>query len=132
MRDHTLEVESTELGALGTVLHLAGEPDARALPRLRAELARAAAPGKGPLVVDLTHTRFVDSALVRTLLASPARSLRGTPLVVVAGAPDTRQPFELAAVDGSVRLASSFAEALRGLCSQMLHVAPERTTARRR
>ena len=116
MRDHTLEVESTELGPLGTVLHLAGEPDTRALPLLRAKLARATAPGRGTLVVDLTHTRFVDSTLVRTVLASTARSSRGRPLVVVAGARDTREPFEPAALEGAVRHASSFAEALSHQC----------------
>jgi anti-anti-sigma factor len=51
-----------------TVIALRGEADVAILPALIEMLARVCAEQVGPVVVDMTDTRFVDSATVRTLL----------------------------------------------------------------
>jgi anti-anti-sigma factor len=50
-----------------TVIDLRGEADVDAQPALVAVLARVAAEGQGPVVVDLAAAGFIDAATVRTL-----------------------------------------------------------------
>ena len=80
---------------------------------LRAALLRAAASGDGTLVVDLTRTRFCDSAAIHALVDanSRARSEGGQVLLAVSGAAVPRI-FEITGIDRVIPRFPSLEEAL--------------------
>jgi anti-sigma B factor antagonist len=83
---------------------------------LRTALLQAAASGDGTLVVDLTRTRFCDSAAIHALVDAHkrARAGGGRVVLVTSGAAVPRI-FELTGVDRVIPRFPSVAEALAHL-----------------
>jgi len=81
--------------------------------RLRAALGRAAGDRPGTLVVDLTRTRFCDSAAIHALVDAHkrARAAGGQVLLAVSGAAVPRI-FEIVGIDRVLPRFPSVAEAL--------------------
>ena len=81
--------------------------------RLRAALVGAAAHGHGQFVVDLTRTRFCDTAGLHALVAAHRRTLTegGQVLLVIPGTGVLRI-FEITGLDGVIPHAPSLDEAL--------------------
>jgi len=81
--------------------------------RLRAALGRAAGDGPGTLVVDLTRTRFSDSAAIHALVDAhkQARAAGGQVLLAVSGGAVPRI-FEITGIDRVLPRFPSVAEAL--------------------
>ena len=81
--------------------------------RLRAALGQAAGDGPGTLVVDLTRTRFCDSAAIHALVDAHkrARATGGQVLLAVSGAAVPRI-FEIVGIDRVLPRFPSVAEAL--------------------
>jgi anti-anti-sigma factor len=83
-----------------TCLSAAGELDASSSERLRAALAAAidtsAADAAGPIVLDLTGLRFVDSEGLGTLIGAQKRAReRGCRLCIVVSHPRIRRVLQL-------------------------------------
>ena len=80
---------------------------------LRAALGQAAGNGPGTLVVDLTRTRFCDSAAIHALVDAHkrARTAGGQVLLAVSGAAVPRI-FEITGIDRMLPRFPSVAEAL--------------------
>jgi anti-sigma B factor antagonist len=89
------------------VLTVPEEIDVTNAPGLRAALLEAAADGAPVLVVDMTRTRFCDSAGLRVLVGAHkrARAEGGEVLLAVAGAAVLR----VLAITGIDRVVPSFA-----------------------
>jgi anti-sigma B factor antagonist len=81
--------------------------------QLRAALLQAAAHGHGRFVVDLTKTRFCDTAGLHALVAAHRRTLTegGQVLLVIPGAGVLRT-FEITGLDRVIPHAASLEEAL--------------------
>jgi anti-sigma B factor antagonist len=96
---HDVEITVTEDGAT-RVVALAGEVDLRCAGRLGVALNAAVRGGTGPVVVDLSELRFIDSSGL-ALLVNVARRLdhagRGFAVVAPPGSP--RRAIELARLD---------------------------------
>ncbi|HEY7792735.1 MAG TPA: STAS domain-containing protein [Gaiellaceae bacterium] len=96
------------------VIRLAGESDAYAAPRIRADL-QGALGGSAPVVVDLSHATFLDSTVVGILLESLASSEQvELPLVLLLpdeSAPEVHRLFELTGLAPLLPLVSSWDEA---------------------
>jgi anti-sigma B factor antagonist len=80
---------------------------------LRAALSRAAGDGSGSLVVDLTRTRFCDSAAIHALVDAHkrARAEGGQVLLAISGVAVPRI-FEITGVDRVIPRFPGVAEAL--------------------
>lgn len=81
-RPSELEV-STRRVRDATVLELAGELDARTVEELAAPLEQAVDDAEADLVVDLSKTRFIDSAGLHVLLNALRRATRQSQKFVV-------------------------------------------------
>jgi anti-sigma B factor antagonist len=80
---------------------------------LRSTLLRAAANGYGPLVVDMSQTRFCDSSGLHTLLAAHKRAgAEGRELLLVIPSPAVLRVFVLTGVDKMIPNFASLAGAL--------------------
>jgi anti-sigma B factor antagonist len=91
---------------------LRGEHDIDTAPRLRAELERALADG-GPVLVDLSQTRFIDSTVLGALIYGHERR-QPFALVVPPGCPAHRL-CEIVELGGIVPTFPSHADALSDL-----------------
>ncbi len=81
--------------------------------RLRAALLDAAVHGHGRFVVDLTRTRFCDTAGLHALVAAHRRTLTdGGQLLLVASRPGVLRIFEITGLDRVIPHAASLEEAL--------------------
>jgi anti-anti-sigma factor len=92
-----------------------GEIDIATVAQLRERLFELAAGGR-PLVVDLEHVSFIDSAGLAALVGTAKRAAaHGGSLRVVCGRPQTRQLFRLTGLDEQIPLARTLEEALQSL-----------------
>ena len=90
-----------------------GEIDHSTAPRMADALRMATLDGEGRVVLDMTRTRFIDSAGVSTLLNGLrrlTRQHRKLILVCPQGAP--RRVFEMAGLVGTFELVETVAEAV--------------------
>ena len=110
MRDVSFPVELT--GGVPVVV-VPEEIDITNAEGLRAALRQAAAHGRGTFVVDMTRTRFCDSAGIHALVDAykRARDGGGQVLLAVAGAAVPRI-FEISGVDRVIPRFPSLEEAL--------------------
>ena len=85
---------------------------------LRAALSRAAGEGAGSLVVDLTRTRFCDSAAIHALVDAHkrARAEGGQVLLAISGTAVPRI-FEITGVDRVIPRFPGVAEALEHIAA---------------
>ena len=85
---------------------------------LRAALSRAAGEGTGSLVVDLTRTRFCDSAAIHALVDAHkrARAEGGQVLLAISGTAVPRI-FEITGVDRVIPRFPGVAEALEHMAA---------------
>ncbi len=80
---------------------------------LRSALLQAAANGPGPLVVDMSQTKFCDSSGLRTLIAAHKRAgAEGRELRLVIPSPAVLRVFVLTGMDQVLASFASLAEAL--------------------
>ena len=76
-------VASVSADGMATVVTLRGEADLFTLPVVEEVLARVIADHDGPVIVELTHTEFIDSGTVRALArARQVLEDRGRTLIV--------------------------------------------------
>ena len=89
------------------------ELDITNVPQLEPALAEAAAKGHGSFVVDMSRTRFCDSAGLHALLAAHKRARAdGGGLVLAIGGQAVRRLFEITGADTVVPCFASLEEAL--------------------
>lgn len=79
------------------VLTMHGEHDVSTEPSLEEELEHVVAAG-GPVVIDLSDARFIDSSILRTLVSAAGRS--GDDEVAIV-APAGREPLRLVRLAGA-------------------------------
>ena len=80
---------------------------------LRSALLKAAADGSGTLVVDMTRTRFCDSAGMRALLAEHKRArAEGREVLLVITGPAVLRVFAITGMDRVTTISASLDEAL--------------------
>jgi len=81
--------------------------------RLRAALLQAAAPGDGTLVVDMTRTRFCDSAAIQALVDAHKRArVEGGRVLLATAGEAVPRIFEITGIDQVLSRFGSVAEAL--------------------
>lgn len=80
-----IDIAVDHLGGDRWVIALRGEHDLSTIPRVQTALNRVFETGTC-LVIDLTQTTFIDSSVIRTLLAAHQRALtiNGEALAIVA------------------------------------------------
>ena len=103
------------IGAAGVPVVTAPEElDITNAPRLEPALAEAAAKGRGSFVVDMSQTRFCDSAGLHVLLAAHkrARADGGGGLVLAIGGKAVLRLFEITGAVSAVPCFASLEEAL--------------------
>ncbi len=95
------------------VVTAAAEIDITNAEQLRSALLRAAAKGPGTLVVDMTRTRFCDSAGLHTLIAAHKRArAEGHQLLLVISSPPVLRLLALTGVDRVIPHFTTLAGAL--------------------
>lgn len=98
-----------------TVLEIHGEIDFGSVSALSAAIEAALAAGAHELWIDLTPTRFMDSAGLHLLLETRERMDElNRRLAVVCPAGNVRRVFELSGVDGRLHLYDDRAAAHHG------------------
>src|ERR1700722_1679943 len=102
------------VGAAGVPVVTAPEElDITTAPHLEPALAEAAAKGHGSFVVDMSQTRFCDSAGLHVLLAAHKRALAdGGGLVLAIGGKAVLRLFEIPGAGSVVPCFASLEEAL--------------------
>jgi anti-sigma B factor antagonist len=97
------------------VVHLRGESDAYAAPRVRSDLASALG-GEAPLVVDLSDATFLDSTIVGLLLESLAECEKRERVLLLLlpdeAAPTVHRLFDLTGLKALLPIVGSWEEAL--------------------
>jgi anti-sigma B factor antagonist len=94
-----------------TVVTVAGELDVFTAPRFSAFVGELVRRRVGDLVIDLEHTRFVDSAGVQILLSAQRRVSRNARwLAVICPLGPARRVIELARLTEALAVVSSFEE----------------------
>jgi anti-sigma B factor antagonist len=89
------------------------EIDITSAEQLRSGLLRAAAKGPGTLVVDMTRTRFCDSAGLHTLIAAHRRArAEGRQLLLVIPSPPVLRVLALTGIDRVIPTFPTLADAL--------------------
>jgi stage II sporulation protein AA (anti-sigma F factor antagonist) len=106
-----VEGDSTELVR---IVVLSGELDIAAAPRLRARIDETAS-GQG-LVIDLSRTSFIDSAVLKELLRARAElAERGVRLVLAGVPPPVRRLLDLTRTSELFEDAPDVAEGVKRL-----------------
>jgi anti-sigma B factor antagonist len=106
-------ITSEQLPEGGWVIALSGEVDLYTAPRLKEELVRASSTGASRVVVDMSHTTFIDSTTLGVLVGG-LRRLRpaGGELLLVVTDHKIRKIFEITGLDRVFPIVGSTAEAL--------------------
>jgi anti-sigma B factor antagonist len=96
-----------------TVVRVGGELDNATGPRLRERLVAAIAERGANVVLDLSGVEFLDSTGLGVLVGVPkrARTLGGD-LRLAAATPPVRRVFEITALDRTLPIADTVAEAI--------------------
>lgn len=84
---------------LGTVVGFPAEVDARNAPTIRDRLLRLLNEGAGPLIVDLTETRFCDCSGARAIIRAHRRA-SGLRTGLCVAVPDTGPVHRIAVLTG--------------------------------
>ena len=95
------------------LISVSGESDLYTAPQLKGEVLRLIGAGANRLVVDLTHTSFVDSATLGVLLGGLKRLRpKGGEIVLVIVDPNIRKIFEITLLDRVFPIVDTLPEAL--------------------
>ena len=105
-------IVQSEPDAQTTVVAVEGDLDLSTAPRLKWMLVDALEQGHRRLVVDLSHTTFMDSTALGVLVAVWRRLQSGERLTVVCTKPDVLKIFEYAGMDGAFAIFSTLDDAL--------------------
>jgi anti-sigma B factor antagonist len=96
-----------------SVVTAPGEIDLTNVPGLQAALLEAAAPGSPALVVDMTRTRFCDSAGLRVLVDAHKRAVaEGGAVVLAVPAAAVLRVLEITGIDQVIPSFASLDEAV--------------------
>jgi anti-anti-sigma factor len=105
MSEGVFRVETRHEGG-GVVVALAGELDRSGEPALEAALEAAHASG-GPLTIDMTDLRFIDSSGLRVLVRLHNRAVSsGFRYRLIAGPPQVQRTFALCGLDRTLAFAA--------------------------
>jgi anti-anti-sigma factor len=100
------------------VVAVTGEIDISTVTRLRERLFQLADSGR-PLIVDLEHVTFIDSAGLGALVGAYRRAAAyGGSLHTVCARPQTRKLLAMTGVDRRIHLSASLDEALTSAASR--------------
>lgn len=112
--DFALSEERLENGA--HVVAVSGEVDIFTAPDLKRTIARAIEGGARLLVVDLTHTRFLDSTALGVLIGAVKRlrPLDGR-LAIVNTEPSTAKTFQITGLDRIFTIVPTRDEAVKAI-----------------
>jgi anti-sigma B factor antagonist len=110
--DFRLDVERASGDVV--VMSVEGDVDLYSAPELRDRLAGLSDDGASRIVLDLTHTTFLDSMALGVLLGANKRLLAsGGQLELVVSTPDVRRIFEITMLDRVFTLHEAREHALR-------------------
>jgi anti-anti-sigma factor len=89
------------------VVVVAGEIDVSTVPKLRQTLARAMAPPREEVVVDLAAVEFIDASGVGVLVGAAGEAAReGVKFRLHAPSPSVQRVLDLAQLDGTLEVES--------------------------
>lgn len=111
-RATAFEIAQRELDERTCVIAIEGELDLSTAPRLKWTLLDALGAGYSLLVVDLSHTTFMDSTALGVLVAVKRGLDAGERLAIVCPQSDVRQIFEFAGMDGAFTISPALDGAL--------------------
>jgi anti-sigma B factor antagonist len=95
------------------VVSVAGEIDLFTAPEFKQRMSAPIDEGRSNLIVDLTHTTFIDSSSLGVLIGAHRRlKLRGGSLVVVCDDEAIAKTFKITGLDGVFTLAPTVEAAL--------------------
>ncbi|MEA2297625.1 MAG: anti-sigma factor antagonist [Solirubrobacteraceae bacterium] len=113
---NTLALRLENLAPGIRLLTLSGELDLFAAPELKQAISRALDADTRDLIVDLTHTAFIDSSgLAALILAMKRARSRGGQMVVVDADGAVSRTFRMAGLDQIVTIVTSREAALAEL-----------------
>ena len=113
------DVSTSRFDGGAAVIAIEGELDRSTIDRVRTPAQEAVATGR-PLVFDLSACTFVDSSALRLVLQvrrALDETAQAVPMAIVAGSSPVRKMFSITAIDQSVPLFDTRAEAQRWLRS---------------
>jgi anti-sigma B factor antagonist len=95
------------------VVSVKGEIDLFTAPEFKQRMSAPIDEGRSSLIVDLTHTTFIDSSSLGVLIGAHRRlKLRGGSLVVVCDDEAIAKTFKITGLDGVFTLAPTIEAAL--------------------
>jgi anti-sigma B factor antagonist len=95
------------------LISVSGESDLYTAPQLKGEVLRLIGAGSNRLIVDLTHTSFVDSATLGVLLGGLKRLRpKGGEILLVIVDPNIRKIFEITLLDRVFPIVETLPDAL--------------------
>ena len=103
------------LEASTSVIAVQGDLDLATAPRLKRTLLNLLQTGSSRLVIDLSHTTFVDSTALSVLVGVTRRLDPDAGLAIVCAQPSVLKIFELAGLDGAFAIFPTLDEALAHL-----------------
>ena len=95
-----------------SVISVEGELDLATAPKLKWMLLDSLQTGSTRLVVDLSHTTFMDSTALGVLVGVTRRLDAGALMAIVCAQPSVLKIFELSGLDGAFAIFPTLEEAL--------------------
>jgi anti-sigma B factor antagonist len=103
---------ASKLDERTSVVSVEGELDLSTAPRLKEMLIDSLEAGADQMVVDLSHTTFIDSTALSVLLGVNGKLEPDAQLAVVCTRPHVLQIFEFSGTDGVFAICPTLDEAL--------------------
>jgi anti-sigma B factor antagonist len=110
--ESTFGIFQRELDEHTSVISVEGELDLSTAPRLKWMLVDSLAAGRNQIVLDLSHTTFMDSTALGVLVGVRRRLDTHERLVIVCTSPEVLKIFEYAGMDGAFAILPTLDEAL--------------------
>jgi anti-sigma B factor antagonist len=105
-------ISQSELDEHTSVISVNGELDLSTAPRLKWMLIDSLETGHGQVVIDLSHTTFMDSTALGVLVAVKRKLDSDARLSIVCAQPTVLSIFELAGMDGVFTIFPTIEDAL--------------------
>jgi anti-sigma B factor antagonist len=112
-------IETEQVGSAKHVIALTGEVDLYTAPELKTQMLEVIANGAKDVVVDFTHTTFIDSTTLGVLVGGVKRLReKGGRLSIVCSDRNITKIFEITGLDRVFTIYPTRAEALERLDSE--------------